>query len=73
MASLGEIRKTQERWMHVLEEILALGPMIPGSYSEVYSKCGKQSCRCNDGQTSVNDEFTPQVECSEKVPPRQFL
>ena len=23
--------------------------MIPGSYSEVYSKCGKQSCRCNDG------------------------
>ena len=27
----------------------------------------------HEEQTSVNDEFTPQVECSEKVPPRQFL
>jgi len=38
----------QERIQEIKAELVALGPMRPGSLSEQYNVCGTPGCRCKD-------------------------
>lgn len=39
---------TADRISGLLREIAELGPMLPGTISEQWNKCGKKNCRCKD-------------------------
>jgi hypothetical protein len=40
--------QVQRRLAHLQRELLALGPVHPGSISEQYNVCGQPGCRCKD-------------------------
>ena len=40
----------QRRIAQLQQELLALGPLHPGSISEQYNICGTPGCRCKDPQ-----------------------
>lgn len=40
--------KLLERMAAIKQELMALGPMRPGSLSEQYNVCGTPGCRCKD-------------------------
>lgn len=39
---------TADRISELLKQLAKLGPMLPGTVSEQWNKCGKKSCRCKD-------------------------
>lgn len=41
-------RNLQQRLGQIKAELLALGPIHPGSLSEQYNVCGTPGCRCKD-------------------------
>jgi len=41
-------KNLERRLLRVKEELMALGPMKPGSLSEQYNVCGTPGCRCKD-------------------------
>ena len=41
-------RQLQKRIENIRDELLALGPIHPGSLSERYTVCGTPGCRCKD-------------------------
>ena len=50
MSTLNEIRKLEEKRAGVLDKILSTKLMVPGSYNEVYCRCGKKNCWCYSGK-----------------------
>jgi len=50
--AIGMINLTQvqRRIAQVQRQLLALGPLHPGSISEQYNVCGQPGCRCKDPQ-----------------------
>jgi hypothetical protein len=40
--------QVQRRIAQVQRQLLALGPLHPGSISEQYNVCGQPACRCKD-------------------------
>jgi hypothetical protein len=32
----------------LIEEVISLGPVLPGSVSKIYNVCGKKNCKCKD-------------------------
>ncbi len=50
MSTLKEIKKLEEERAGVLEKILSIKLMVPGSYNEVYCRCGKKNCWCSSGK-----------------------
>ena len=48
MSTLEQIKKLQNLRNRLLKDILSFRLMIPGSFKEVYRKCGKQNCWCHD-------------------------
>jgi hypothetical protein len=42
------IQKCEQQIQRIKTELLALGPMRPGSLSQQYNVCGKPGCRCKD-------------------------
>jgi hypothetical protein len=38
----------QQRLAAITEQLLHLGPMLPGSLSEQYNVCGTPGCKCKD-------------------------
>jgi hypothetical protein len=46
MSTLHRIKKLQTQRNHLLDEVLAVETMIPGSFKEVYRKCGRKNCWC---------------------------
>ena len=48
MSTFERIKELQKRRNQLLKKILDFRLMIPGSFKEVYRKCGKQNCWCHD-------------------------
>ena len=47
------IQHLQQRLARIKAELLALGPIHPGSISEQYNVCGTPGCRCKDPKKPV--------------------
>ena len=50
MSTLKEIKKLEEKRSQALESILSIKLMVPGSYNDVYCRCGKKNCWCSSGK-----------------------
>jgi hypothetical protein len=50
MSTLKEIKKLEEERAGVLDKILSIKFMVPGSYNEVYCRCGKSNCWYSSGK-----------------------
>lgn len=50
MSTLDRIRKLEEKRIRLLDKILSINLMVPGSYNEVYCRCGKKNCWCYSGK-----------------------
>ena len=46
----SHLRNLEQKRQEILKAMLRLTPIIPGSYREVYRKCGKPNCWCQDGE-----------------------
>ena len=46
MSTLDKIQELEKQRTHILKQLLSIGTMLPGSYNEVYCKCGKPNCWC---------------------------
>lgn len=46
MSNEKRIRTLARSRSQILEKLLAIFPMMPGAYKEVYRKCGKSGCWC---------------------------
>ena len=42
------LAQVQRRLAHLQQQLLALGPVHPGSISEQYNVCGQPGCHCKD-------------------------
>ena len=40
--------KTKKKIKSLIQEIISLNGILPGSVSKVYNVCGKKDCRCKD-------------------------
>jgi len=45
--------KEEEKIRQIKEQLLGLGPMLPGSLSEQWNVCGTPGCKCKDPNTPV--------------------
>jgi len=50
MSKNHSIEQIKEEIEAIKQELLAIGPMHPGSISQQYHACGNPSCRCHDPQ-----------------------
>ena len=48
MSTPHEIKDLQQKRTLIVKQLLNFRLMIPGSFKEVYRKCGKQNCWCRD-------------------------
>jgi hypothetical protein len=48
MVDTKTIQKIEQKIETLKTQLLALGPMRPGSLSRQYNVCGKAGCRCKD-------------------------
>lgn len=46
MSSKNEIKRLEKLKNCILAQILQIPTMLPGSYNQVYCKCGKKKCWC---------------------------
>ncbi len=46
MSTLDRIKELEKQRTRILKQILSVGLMLPGTYKEVYCKCGKPNCWC---------------------------
>lgn len=46
MSSKNEIKELEKLKNRILEQTLQIPTMLPGSYNQVYCKCGKKNCWC---------------------------
>lgn len=46
-----KINELELRRARILREILSFDLLLPGSYKEVYRKCGKHTCWCSQEET----------------------
>lgn len=46
MSTLEKIKELEKQRTRILKQLLSIGAMLPGSYKEVYCKCGKSNCWC---------------------------
>ena len=47
------MNREENRIQKLLGEMAELGPIMPGSISEQWNKCGKKGCRCKDPEKPV--------------------
>ena len=48
-----------EKILRLKQQLLALGPLHPGSLSRQYQVCGKPGCKCHDPKTPALMALTP--------------
>ena len=54
MLSVCEITmKEEQQVQRIKKELLALGPMLPGSLSQQWNVCGTPGCQCKDSRNPV--------------------
>ena len=51
MSDTKSVQRIEKKIETLKGQLLALGPMRPGSLSPQYNVCGKPGCRCKDPQT----------------------
>lgn len=56
--SSKKIIKIENRRKELISEILSVDKMLKGSYHFVYTKCGKQTCRCFKGEGHLHSRIT---------------
>jgi len=73
MSTPERIKELQIRRNQLLREMLAFRLMIPGSFKEVYRKCGKDNCWCRDqpGHLLRRITWSEQGVSSSKAIPEQ--
>jgi hypothetical protein len=49
-----ELNQTQEQIQQLLDGFHARSPMLPGALYQLKRKCGKENCRCAQGQLHVS-------------------
>jgi len=47
------MRREEQQIQKIKKQLLALGPMLPGSLSEQWNVCGTPGCKCKDSQKPV--------------------
>ncbi len=67
MSTTIEIKDLEKKRTQIIKELLNFRLIIPGSFKEVYRKCGKQNCWCHDKAGLYSDELPGQ----KMVIPRQ--
>ena len=50
MASRKLIKALEKKRVQLLQTLLHLSPVIPGSFKKVYRQCGKSNCWCHKGK-----------------------
>ena len=50
MSTLEQIQQLEKQRTRILKQLLSIGAMLPGSYNEVYCKCGKPNCWCRENR-----------------------
>ena len=50
MPTLITVQQMDEKILRLKQQLLALGPLHPGSLSQQYQVCGKPGCKCCDPQ-----------------------
>lgn len=50
----AELKQTQQEIQALFQQLLARTPLLPGSLYAMKRKCGKEKCRCNQGELHVN-------------------
>jgi hypothetical protein len=50
MSIQNQISKLQLKQAALLKQLSSLMPLLPGSYNEVYRKCGKVNCWCQTAE-----------------------
>ena len=48
MQTMLTVQQLDEKILRLKQQLLALGPLHPGSLSRQYNVCGKVGCRCKD-------------------------
>ena len=48
MTTKTRVQHLEQQISHIKNDLLALGPLHPGSLSRQYTVCGKAGCRCKD-------------------------
>ena len=48
MTTRKRVQHLEEQIAHIKNDLLALGPLHPGSLTRQYNVCGKAGCRCKD-------------------------
>ena len=56
--SSKKIIKLEKRRKELISEILSVDKMLKGSYHFVYTKCGKENCRCFKGEGHLHSRIT---------------
>jgi hypothetical protein len=56
MSSKNEIKRLEKLKNRILEEILQIPTMLPGSYNQVYCKCGKKNCWCYNRESGSGSD-----------------
>jgi len=50
MSIRKEIKKAEEKRLEILATLLHVKSMIRGTFGKVHRKCGKPTCKCNEGK-----------------------
>ncbi len=56
--SIKKIINLEKRRKELISEILSVDKMLKGSYHFVYTKCGKENCRCFKGEGHLHSRIT---------------
>lgn len=46
MSTIDRIQELEQQRIRILKQILSIDVMLPGTYKEVYCKCGRPNCWC---------------------------
>ena len=57
MASSEALRKLRREHRSLLKKIGQLGPVLKGSVSASYTRCGKPNCRCQDDPPKLHGPY----------------
>ena len=52
------IRAVERERSRILQELLAVRTMLPGSYTQVLTKCGRDNCWCTEGSGHPHSRIT---------------
>jgi hypothetical protein len=67
MSILKQIKALEKKRACAIDEMLSEKLMAPGSYSQVYCRCGRKNCRCYNGKGHLCSRITFSEEGKSKT------